>query len=79
VNLWGLDAIKTKGESVAIALHLIGARPLREGTGRIARCDDPLKILPPHDKTLHACMLPRRRHTLSSSDVSCFFSFCCAP
>ena len=31
VNLWGLDAIKTKGESVAIVLHLIGARPVREG------------------------------------------------
>ena len=32
VNLWGLDAIKTKGESVAIVLHLLGARPLSEGT-----------------------------------------------
>ena len=37
VNLWGLDAIKTKGESVAGALHMVGARPVREGTGRIAR------------------------------------------
>lgn len=37
VNLWGLDAIKTKGESVGIALHMIGARPVKEGTGRIAR------------------------------------------
>lgn len=37
VNLWGLDAIKTKGESVAIALYLLGAEPVREGTGRIAR------------------------------------------
>ena len=36
VNLWGLDAIKTKGESVAVALHLVGARPVSEGTGRIA-------------------------------------------
>ena len=26
VNLWGLDAIKTKGESVAIVLQLGGAR-----------------------------------------------------
>ena len=33
VNLWGLDAIKTKGESVAIVLHLVGARPVREGVG----------------------------------------------
>ncbi len=37
VNLWGLDAIKTKGESVAIVLYLVGARPLREATGRVAR------------------------------------------
>ena len=37
VNLWGLDAIKTKGESVGVALALVGARPVREGTGRIAR------------------------------------------
>lgn len=37
VNLWGLDAIKTKGESVAMALYLVGARPVKEGTGRIAR------------------------------------------
>ena len=37
VNLWGLDAIKTKGESVAVALYMVGARPVREGTGRIAR------------------------------------------
>lgn len=36
VNLWGLDAIKTKGESVAIVLTMVGARPLREGTGRSA-------------------------------------------
>jgi len=34
VNLWGLDAIKTRGESVAIVLALVGARPLKEGTGR---------------------------------------------
>lgn len=39
VSLWGLDAIKTKGESVAIALSLIGARPVKEGTGRIVRFD----------------------------------------
>lgn len=37
VNLWGLDAIKTKGESVAIALYMVGARPVKEGTGRVAR------------------------------------------
>ena len=37
VSLWGLDAIKTKGESVAIALTLVGARPIKEGTGRIVR------------------------------------------
>lgn len=37
VNLWGLDAIKTKGESVALAAWLVGARPVKEGTGRIVR------------------------------------------
>ena len=37
VTLWGLDAIKTRGESVAIALALVGARPVSEATGRVAR------------------------------------------
>jgi len=37
VNLWGLEAIKTKGESVAVVLGLIGARPMLEATGRVAR------------------------------------------
>lgn len=37
VNLWGLDSIKTKGESIAIVLTLVGAEPIQEGTGRIAR------------------------------------------
>ncbi|KAF5843565.1 CobN/magnesium chelatase [Dunaliella salina] len=37
VNLWGLDAIKTKGESVGMVLHFVGGRPVKEGTGRIAR------------------------------------------
>jgi magnesium chelatase subunit H len=37
VNLWGLDAIKTKGESVGCLLELVGAAPLREGTGRVVR------------------------------------------
>lgn len=39
VALWGLDAIKTRGESVAIALALVGAKPVKEGTGRIVRFD----------------------------------------
>jgi len=39
VTLWGLDAIKTKGESVAIVLALVGAEPVKEGTGRIVRYD----------------------------------------
>jgi magnesium chelatase subunit H len=39
VTLWGLDAIKTRGESVAIVLALVGARPVKEGTGRIVRYD----------------------------------------
>lgn len=37
VTLWGLDAIKTRGESIAIVLDLVGARPVKEGTGRIVR------------------------------------------
>jgi magnesium chelatase subunit H len=37
VMLWGLDAIKTRGESLAILLELVGARPVQEGTGRIVR------------------------------------------
>jgi len=39
VTLWGLDAIKTRGESVAIVLALVGATPVREGTGRVVRFD----------------------------------------
>ena len=35
--LWGLDAIKTRGESIGILLELVGAEPLKEGTGRIVR------------------------------------------
>jgi magnesium chelatase subunit H len=46
VTLWGLDAIKTRGESVAIVLALVGAKPVKEGTGRIVRYDlVPLEIL----------------------------------
>ena len=37
VNLWGLEAIKTRGESVAIVLALIGAEPVMEATGRVVR------------------------------------------
>ena len=39
VTLWGLDAIKTRGESVAIVLALVGAQPVKEGTGRVVRYD----------------------------------------
>ncbi len=35
--LWGLDTIKTKGESIGILLELVGAEPIKEGTGRIVR------------------------------------------
>ncbi|OKH19852.1 magnesium chelatase subunit H [Hydrococcus rivularis NIES-593] len=35
--LWGLDVIKTKGESIGILLELVGAEPVKEGTGRIVR------------------------------------------
>lgn len=37
VMLWGLDAIKTKGESIGIVLELVGAEPVKEATGRIVR------------------------------------------
>ncbi|MCU0526671.1 MAG: magnesium chelatase subunit H [Elainella sp. Prado103] len=37
VMLWGLDAIKTKGESLGILLELVGAEPVKEGTGRIVQ------------------------------------------
>ncbi|MDY7015943.1 MAG: cobaltochelatase subunit CobN, partial [Cyanobacteriota bacterium] len=37
VMLWGLDTIKTKGESLGILLELVGAEPIKEGTGRIVR------------------------------------------
>ena len=37
VMLWGLDSIKTKGESLGILLELVGAEPAKEGTGRIVR------------------------------------------
>ena len=39
VTLWGLDATKTPGELVAIALSLVGAKPMKEGTCRIVRFD----------------------------------------
>jgi magnesium chelatase subunit H len=37
VMLWGLDVIKTKGESLGILLELVGAEPIKEGTGRVVR------------------------------------------
>ncbi|MEI7769674.1 MAG: magnesium chelatase subunit H [Chloroflexales bacterium] len=37
--LWGLDAIKTKGEAIGIILGLIGARPIKDGQGKIGRYD----------------------------------------
>jgi magnesium chelatase subunit H len=39
VMLWGLDTIKTKGEAIGTLLELVGAVPLKEGTGRIVRYD----------------------------------------
>ena len=35
--LWGLDAIKTKGEAIGTILGLIGARPVKDGQGKIGR------------------------------------------
>ena len=45
VMLWGLDAIKTKGESLGILLELVGAAPVKEGTGRIVRYE----LIPLHE------------------------------
>ncbi|MGV0025103.1 magnesium chelatase subunit H [Phormidesmis priestleyi] len=46
VMLWGLDAIKTKGESLGILLELVGAVPVKEGTGRIVRYElQPLEVV----------------------------------
>lgn len=46
VMLWGLDAIKTRGESLGILLELVGAEPVKEGTGRIVRYElIPLSVL----------------------------------
>ena len=51
VNLWGLDAIKTRGESVGIVLRLVGARVVNEGTGRVARFElIPLEELEPRGR-----------------------------
>ncbi len=35
--LWALDTIKSEGESLAVALALAGARPLRDGQGKLWR------------------------------------------
>ena len=46
MTLWGLDTIKTKGESIGILLGLVGAEPIREGTGRIVGFEFiPLSVL----------------------------------
>ena len=39
IMLWGLDTIKTKGEAIGTLLELVGAEPIKEGTGRIVRYD----------------------------------------
>mmetsp|Transcript_25586 Transcript_25586/g.62183 ORF Transcript_25586/g.62183 Transcript_25586/m.62183 type:complete len:495 (-) Transcript_25586:401-1885(-) len=39
VNLWGLEAIKTRGESLGVVLALVGAVPVIEATGRVVRYD----------------------------------------
>lgn len=35
--LWGLDTIKTKGETIGTVVALIGARPVKDGQGKISR------------------------------------------
>jgi magnesium chelatase subunit H len=33
--LWGLDTIKTKGESIAVCIALLGGRPYKDGQGKV--------------------------------------------
>ena len=37
--LWGLDNIKTQGEGVAQALHLLGVRPIRDSLNRVTEVE----------------------------------------
>jgi magnesium chelatase subunit H len=37
--LWGLDNIKTQGEGVAQALHLLGVRPVRDALNRVTEIE----------------------------------------
>jgi magnesium chelatase subunit H len=37
--LWGLDNIKTQGEGVAQALHLLGVRPVRDSLNRVTEVE----------------------------------------
>ncbi|HEX8560908.1 MAG TPA: cobaltochelatase subunit CobN [Pyrinomonadaceae bacterium] len=37
--LWGLDNIKTQGEGVAQALHLLGVRPVRDSMNRVTEVE----------------------------------------
>jgi len=39
LTLWALDTIKSEGESIGVALGLIGAEPVRDGQGKIYRFD----------------------------------------
>lgn len=39
LTLWALDTIKSEGESIGVALGLIGAQPMRDGQGKIYRFD----------------------------------------
>jgi magnesium chelatase subunit H len=44
--LWGLDNIKTQGEGVAQALHLLGVRPVRDALNRATEVEViPLEVL----------------------------------
>jgi magnesium chelatase subunit H len=44
--LWGLDNIKTQGEGVAQALHLLGVRPIRDALNRATEIEIvPLEVL----------------------------------
>jgi magnesium chelatase subunit H len=44
--IWGLDAIKTKGESIGTVLRMIGAEPAHDGQGKVSHYElIPLDVL----------------------------------
>jgi hypothetical protein len=82
VNLWGLDAIKTKGESVAIALYLVRMRlpPARQSVNGFYTClcptvprrivGDSCRSTPTHVKHAQCQVHPDPRDDYDEADVA---------